>query len=471
MKALRFCSIVIMFFALISAGYAQHPPEEVWNRVYDSGNDDVANGIAVDNVGNVYVAGYSYNGTNHDFRTIKYDSAGNIVWVRSYDAGSFERAYGVAVDDDGNVYVTGSLYDGIGVNFCTIKYDKDGNIVWKRVCDSTSYEGARGIAVDRAGYVYVTGTSHIEEDQDIRTIKYDKDGNVVWNSLYDGGSDEYVHGIAVDNAGNVYVTGCLWNGIGCDYQTVKFDKDGNVVWQRIHDSGGCLHYEDAQGVAVDFAGNVYVTGFALEQTDKDEAYFRTIKYDRDGNVVWNKLFDSGLYNRASDIFVDNAGNVYVTGSSYNGKDYDFRTIKYDKDGNVIWSRLYSTGENDYSSGVAVDDKGYVYVSGILYNGLDWDFCTIKYRQSQLSGVEEERNVGNAEVIQESNRVFVTYSLKSASMVDISVFNVLGSVVNKVSGYETEGEHSYTFDVPFSGVYFVKINMGSRIEIRKVVIMH
>ncbi len=465
-----FFVVVITIGFIANIAYAQQPPEKVWHRIYDSGDTDVPTGIAVDRAGYVYVTGYSDNGKNHDFRTIKYDSAGNIVWNRVYDSGSSERAYGVAVDDDGNVYVTGFLYNGTG-NFCTIKYDKDGNIVWRKVCDSTSHEGARGIAVDRAGYVYVAGMSNVGEDQDIRTIKYDKDGNVVWNSLYDGGSDEYVHGIAVDNAGNVYVTGCLWNGIGCDYQTVKFDKDGNVVWQRIHDSGGCLHYEDAQGVAVDFAGNVYVTGFAEEETDKDEAYFRTIKYDKDGNVVWNKLFDSGFFDKGFGIAVDNTGNVYETGYSYNGKDYDFRTIKYDKDGNVIWSRLYGTGENDYSSGVAVDDKGYVYVTGYMYNGSDWDFYTIKYRQSQLWGVEEERNVEDIAVVGKNNRVVVTYSLKSASMVDISVLNVLGSVVERVNGYETAGEHSYTFDVPFSGVYFVKINMGNRTEIRKVVITH
>ncbi|OIO03408.1 hypothetical protein AUJ67_01195 [Candidatus Desantisbacteria bacterium CG1_02_49_89] len=61
--------------------------ETVWQKIYDSGNDDCGYGIAVDDTGNVYVAGSSYVGSTADFLTIKYDSNGNSVWQRRYDGG------------------------------------------------------------------------------------------------------------------------------------------------------------------------------------------------------------------------------------------------------------------------------------------------------------------------------------------------------------------------------------------------
>src|SRR5581483_9308360 len=44
--------------------------------IYDSGNLDYSYGVAVDVAGNIYVAGYSYNGANNDWRTIKYNGTG-----------------------------------------------------------------------------------------------------------------------------------------------------------------------------------------------------------------------------------------------------------------------------------------------------------------------------------------------------------------------------------------------------------
>jgi len=97
-------------------------PCEVWNKTYDSGYGDGSYGIAVDGSGNVYITGYSYNGTNDDYRTIKYDTNGNIIWNKTYNSGYGDGSYGIAVDASGNVYVTSYSYNGTNSDFRTIKY-------------------------------------------------------------------------------------------------------------------------------------------------------------------------------------------------------------------------------------------------------------------------------------------------------------------------------------------------------------
>ena len=273
---LMFIVTACMMVTVVLAG----PPRMVWNRVYDGGGTDWANGIAVDVSGNVYVTGSSKDSYDWIYRTIKYDTDGNLQWNKVYDADNdnWDLGNDVAVDALGNVYVIGT---GITPNktyyeYCTIKYDTDGNIQWNKVYNSGNSDQAGGVAVDVSGNVYVTGSSWNVSPCDYRTIKYDADGNLQWErtyGLYD--NDDLVYGVAVDASNNVYVTGRSNGTTGADYCTIKYDTDGNLQWEKIYDSGDD---DGARDVAVDASNNVYVTGYFYDEYNPD---YRTIKYAQD----------------------------------------------------------------------------------------------------------------------------------------------------------------------------------------------
>jgi uncharacterized delta-60 repeat protein len=126
---------------------------------------DEARALAVDGSGNVYVTGYSLRNESWDgmdFATIKYLPNGDTAWVRRYNGpvDSTDLAEDVAVDGSGNVYVTGSsrgtLYDCV-----TIKYLPNGDTAWVRRYNGpeNSNDNGKALAVDASGNVYVTGNS------------------------------------------------------------------------------------------------------------------------------------------------------------------------------------------------------------------------------------------------------------------------------------------------------------------------
>jgi uncharacterized delta-60 repeat protein len=155
--------------------------EQQWARRYDGPghSDDTASAIVVDGLGNVYVTGSS-RGSNfdYDYATIKYNSAGQQQWVRRYDGpvNNDDVANSIAVDGSGNVYVTGSSNGpSYNYNYATIAYGPTGQQQWVAGYDGPGNWGdeAAAIVVDTLGDVYVTGTSYSSEtDHDYATVKY-----------------------------------------------------------------------------------------------------------------------------------------------------------------------------------------------------------------------------------------------------------------------------------------------------------
>ncbi len=246
--------------------------------------------------------------------------------------------------------------------------------------------------MDDSGNVYVTGYSDGPGTYtDYATIKYNSLGDQQWVSRYDGPSSgpDFAAALALDDSGNVYVTGTSRDSSNIeDITTIKYNPDGEEQWVARYNAPESL-WDYGEDVVVDSDCNIYVTGYGYSQSSDRDAI--TIKYNSNGDTVWVRKYNGPAndqdYGRA--IAIDNSGNVYVTGESYDSNsDDDYATIKYSPSGVQEWVMRYNGPANDKDNSVslAVDATGNVFVTGTsLGVGTDNDYATIKY--SQTTGVE------------------------------------------------------------------------------------
>jgi len=309
-------------------------------------------------------------------------------WVSRYNGPlNVDIPFSIAVDDSGNVYVTGqSAGSESNYDYATIKYNSSGIQLWFQRYNGpgNSTDNAFSVVVDDSHNVYVTGRSWgIGSTFDYATIKYNPAGVLQWVQRYDGAvnDDDEANAIAVDHSGNVYVTGYSW-GIYSDFATIKYSTSGVQQWvQRYNNppNGSDL----AHSIAIDNFGNVYVTGGSYSQgTGYDYAL---IKYDFSGTEQWIRRYNGSANadDIATSVRVDLSGNVYETGYSYgSGTGIDYATMKYNSSGVEQWTQRYNGppgNQSDYARALAIDSSGNVYVTGeSLGSGTSYDYATIKY---------------------------------------------------------------------------------------------
>src|SRR6185436_13657556 len=97
----------------------------------------------------------------------------------------------------------------------------------------------------------------------IATIKYSSAGVALWTNRYDGpnNGNDGPNSIAVDSSGNVFVAGFSDAGSEYDYVTIAYSSAGSGLWTNYY-SGSPTYDSQAQAVAVDGSGRVFVTGYS-----------------------------------------------------------------------------------------------------------------------------------------------------------------------------------------------------------------
>ena len=436
--------VVVLGMLFITASSRAQAPSFRWVR-QSQGNADVIDNfrsIALDAAGNCYVAGIFEstspvltgakltNNLTAGACIVKYDSRGNVLWARQ-PLGTNSGVSGMAVDTAGNCYVTGA-FGGITNTIAgttlsnpttarygpwslfVIKYDAKGNALWAMEA-GTSATGIN-VGTDTNGNTYLSGqyystsiqfggtilTNNLGADSEASyffLVKLDVSGNVLWATQNGPIIISYGMCMATDAAGNIYFTsdfagtanfgGITLSNASDSIFAVKYDSNGNALWAE--QASGLV---GASAIAVDAAGNSYVTG-ALWSTNVQFGNITLVnsnasglnqqpfitKYDPLGNALWAVTAQvkgsNGAVGRA--ITVDGADNVYITGdldgpsitfdptttftNNYSPYSIPGYAAKYDNAGHFLWAKVFGGEDQETGEAITSDKWGTLYLAG------------------------------------------------------------------------------------------------------------
>jgi hypothetical protein len=409
----------------------------LWNRQFEGFQEGKR--LTTDGLGNVYVAGEK---PFYDATIRKYDSAGNLQWTRQLDLGGLELITDTAADELGNMYLTGYSDTGPGPpgggpsDAFVSKYDALGNLQWTTFFDSSFRDISFGVSPDGLGNVLIAGTSDANTEppnpSNAFVNKYDAAGNLQWTRQFGtSGAD-----VSADGFGNIYVAAFAPGPV-----IRKFDALGNHRWtQNLGEIKGLISVDGRGGLFVsgtttgsvggpNAGGNdVYVakyydrtipepataamvglallavggyvrrrnTGSATKRASASRTRSRSIARRRLAvtswvasalvcagfvfgiaappahaqTLEWVRQLGTSSSEFTSDIAADGLGNLYIAGYTsgnlggpHLGGTYDVFLGKYNENGNLEWVRQFGGETNDFSHQVSADRLGNVYITG------------------------------------------------------------------------------------------------------------
>lgn len=241
-------------------------------------------GVAIDPLGNSYVAGSSFTSGFIE----KFDSQGNPGWGKSADMpGRQVVIKKLDVSNKTGVVGVGFLEDDSRDKGYLVKLNPiTGDVEWDRTISSNDlgYVGflnvrPNSVFVDSQNFIYVVGTlgnygevggGGLPAVRRGFIIKYSPEGNMLWQREVTGGYTEY-NDIKVDGVtGQCIVVGRqqLSNPIKQRLILSKYSKSGELLWRRSATSSfsGVLGYPDDTGIALDADPSFYYVVY------NDEAY-------------------------------------------------------------------------------------------------------------------------------------------------------------------------------------------------------
>lgn len=403
------------------------------NKQLGGPGDQFVYAVALDAMGNTYIAGKFYNSIDigggalasaggADIFVAKLDPAGDLIWSKRFGDGADQQAFGLAIDASGSVVITGSFAGGFSfggaplvsqgsTDIFVVKLASDGSHVWSRSYGDAAEQVGRAAAIASSGVIYVTGEAagsvtfepgmplSAVNLKDIFLLKLDPNGSAAWAKLAGGMGNDAGFAVAATSGGGALVTGSFDESVnfggqthidagGVDAFLAKFDGAGALVFSQAYSSPG---NEAGLGVAEDGAGNILMvgkfngtlsTGGPLMTSLGDMDIFAT-KLTSAGAHVWSRSFGGNKDEIPTGLALDPSGAPLITGSIYGAVNFgdfphaamgpsDAFALKLSNAmGDHVWSRIYGEAGKDDGRAIASSGQGNTVIAGDFSNKADF----------------------------------------------------------------------------------------------------
>lgn len=356
-----------------------------WAINYGGEGFDDVRAMAIDEMGNLYIAGKFDEIVNFDrgdgiteldakgstdTYILKMDGEGNLLWVRHLDGSpdSENLCAAMDLDSEGNVVVVGEFTDqsdfnpagsgatinALGRDGYIVKYSPEGDFIWVKHIKGSGENKILSVTIDQDDNIYHTGVFRNVQDfdpgdeqmeiaskghEDIYLQKLDKEGNLVWVNTF--GSEDGERGQYIKAHGEfLYCTGYFKNQIdfdpglsnsimesrdgSSDIFMLKLTLDGDHIWAR---SFGGESIDEGIVIALDSEENVILGG----------DYLSTVYFSEDNSISFPNIIGAGFLMKLSpqgdllwvkavkehnSLALDEQDNIYTVGQFRRPFDFD-----------------------------------------------------------------------------------------------------------------------------------------------------
>ena len=383
--------VALLLFLCAQTLYAQ-PYKFEWVKHFGSPTNDVASNdaVVIDSNKAVITAGQFY-------ATVDFDNGPGVTALTS--------------NGDQDIFIT--------------EYDTAGNFHWVKQIGGTLGDFFNDMQMDPAGNIIITGgfqgTVDFDPGPGVHTetsvgansfiLMLDNNGNFKWVHTF---APFYMNALAVDASGNIITAGSFGGTVDFDpgpgtftltaglvyddIYVLKLDNAGNFIWaKQLKNQGTGYHQEGDLETAPD--NSIFLCGNFSTSLDFDpgtgtqvltpaggnDGYL--LKLDAQGNFNWVKQLASPEEESIWKLAVDNAGNVYSTGTFMGSVDFDpgpgtfiltaagtyhsAYILKLDPAGNFSFAKCFENGES-LGISITLDKSNNIYIGGNFSTDVDFD---------------------------------------------------------------------------------------------------
>ncbi|MDC8000998.1 hypothetical protein POV26_08110 [Aequorivita todarodis] len=332
--------------------------EIIWSKTYGGSNDESAARITKTNDGGYLLSGYttsndgdvSGNEGFQDYWILKVDASGNQQWDKNFGFAGSDQAFKAFQTADGGYFITGffdvsasggagndiqsgsgndlqrGVLHGVG-EFWGIKLDANGTKQWRRYFGGTNNDRSYDALETADGGFLMTGTSEsVDFDKtdpkgsyDYWAVRLTSSGDLVWTKSFGGAEIDNSYASIKSNDGNYIMVGDsrssdqdVTNSRGnADAWMVKFDDNGNKIWQK------------------SFGGSQFDTAHSIVQRNNGDYILSGHSRSNDGDLLSNNGFNDAW------IFVVDQNGALKFQRSVGGSGLDFASEAIETSDNKI----------------------------------------------------------------------------------------------------------------------------------------
>lgn len=452
-------------------------------------NDAFGRSVVIQPDGKIVVAGENLNiGTSNDFALVRYEINGNLDTsfgnggkVITVIGNDNDRGNSVALQPDGKIVVAGFTKNGINYAFATVRYDINGSLDTTFGIDGkiithigTDNDFGNSLIIQTDGKIVVAGRSSNGINDDFALVRYNSNGSLdntfgisgkVTTEI--GNSSDSGQSVVLQPDGKILVAGYSFFNSTVDFALVRYNPNGNLD----SDFGNSGKVITAVGIGGDYGfsmalqpnGKITVAGASFNGLDND---FAIVRYNTNGSLDNTFGIDGKVttaigtnYEYGYSLAIQPDGKALVAGYSVIGSNSNFALVRYDNSGNLdptFGTNGIVTTEYGIALAVTLQSDGKIVMAGRKNIN---DFAVLRYNNSSLSTENFEQSQFKIYPNPAQTKLFV--KIQDAFQIEkITIINTLGEIV-LTQVVDSIFEVELNVEKLSSGMYFIQVNESNK----------